>query len=311
MTVSPVVGPLVVVGVGGNALSPPGGSQSIEDERRAVTAVARELASLARAGQRLLIVHGNGPQAGRLLTLMQPPVPPAAGEQPEDALDAIVAQTQGELGYLLAEGLDAELGTDSTVALVTRVLVDGDDPALAEPTKPVGPVLAEAPVDDPAVRQPDGSGWRRVVASPRPEGVVELEAVRVLLERWHVVAGGGGGVALSEQSGGRSAVPAIVDKDYVASMLGQALGATELVFVTDVPTVFESFGAEPEGALRQMSVAEARALLASGACPAGSMGPKVESCIEFVEATGGRAVITTVGEVGAALRGEAGTTIGG
>ncbi|MBT5774024.1 MAG: carbamate kinase [Dehalococcoidia bacterium] len=293
--------PLVVVGVGGNALSPPGGSQSIEDERKAVTAVARELASLARTGQRLLIVHGNGPQAGRLLE----------AEQPETALDAIVAQTQGELGYLIGEAVDAELGADSTVALITRVLVDSDDPALAEPTKPIGPVLAEAPVDGPAVRQPDGSGWRRVVASPRPEGVVELEAIRVLLERWHVIAGGGGGVALSEESetGGRSAVPAIVDKDYVASMLARALGAEELVFVTDVPTVFESFGAEPEGAVRRMSVAEARALLASGACPAGSMGPKVESCIEFVEATGGRAVITTVGEVEAALRGEAGTTV--
>jgi len=288
-----------VVGIGGNALSPPGGSQSIADERTAVTAVAAELASLARAGQRLLIVHGNGPQAGRLLE----------AEQPEAPLDAIVAQTQGELGYLIAEALDAELGADSTVALVTRVLVDGDDPALAEPTKPVGPVLAEAPGDGPSARQADGSGWRRVVASPRPESVVELEAVRSLLERWHVIAGGGGGVALAAQSGGRSAVPAIVDKDYVASMLGVELGASELVFVTDVPTVFESFGAQPEGALRGMSVAEARELLASGACPAGSMGPKVESCIEFVESTGGRAVITTVGEVEAALRGEAGTTV--
>ena len=289
----------MVVGVGGNALSPPAGSQSIEDERIAVMAVAAELASLARAGQRLLIVHGNGPQAGRLIE----------AEQPEAALDAIVAQTQGELGYLLAEALDGELGADSTVALITRVLVDGDDPALAEPTKPIGPVLDEAPVGASAVRQPDGSGWRRAVASPRPEGVVELEAIRVLLEQWHVVAGGGGGVALSEHSDGRRAVSAIVDKDYVASMLGQALGATELVFVTDVPTVFESFGARPEGAVRRMSTAEARELLASGACPAGSMGPKVESCIEFVEATGGRTVITTLGEVEAALRGEAGTTV--
>ena len=294
----------MVVGVGGNALSPPAGSQSIEDERIAVTTVARELASLARAGQRLLIVHGNGPQAGRLMNVTQP-----EGEQPKAAFDAIVAQTQGELGYLLAEALDAELGVDGTVALITRVLVDGDDPALAEPTKPIGPVLAEVPLGAPAVRQPDGRGWRRVVASPRPEGVVELDAIRALLEQWHVVAGGGGGVALSGPPGSREAVPAIVDKDYVASILGRALGATELVFVTDVPTVFESFGARPEGAVRQMSTAEARDLLASGACPAGSMGPKVESCIEFVEATGGRAVITTLGEVEAALRGEAGTTV--
>lgn len=292
--------PLVVVGVGGNALSPPGASQSIADERTAVTAVAAELASLARGGQRLLIVHGNGPQAGRLLE---------AEAADAGALDAIVAQTQGELGYLISEALDAELGADSTVAVVTRVLVDGDDAALAQPTKPIGPVLAEAPEGAPVVRQADGSGWRRVVASPRPEAVVELEAIRGLLERWHVVAGGGGGVALADRSGGRSAVPAIVDKDYVASMLGVALGASELVFVTDVPTVFESFGAQPEGAVRRMSVGEARELLASGACPPGSMGPKVESCIEFVEATGGRAVITTVGEVAAALRGEAGTTV--
>jgi carbamate kinase len=293
--------PLTVVGLGGNAIAPPRGSLAIAAERPLIAEAARELAALARQGARLLVVHGNGPQVGRLLA--------APGLGNPDTLDVHVAQTQGELGYLLAEGLDAHLGAGSTVALVTRVLVDPGDPAFAHPAKPVGAVLAEPPPGVAAVRMPDGRGWRRVVASPRPVAVVEEAALARLLEAHHVVAGGGGGVALAAGDGTRVPCAAVVDKDWVAGLLAAHLGARVLLSVTDVPRAFDAFGRAEQREIPAMTPAEARARLAAGTFAPGSMAPKVESAVEFVEATGRAAVITTLGAVAAALRGQAGTTI--
>ncbi|MFN8544672.1 MAG: carbamate kinase [Candidatus Binatia bacterium] len=287
-------GPLVVVALGGNAVSPPAGDSALAAERTAVARAADDLALLAAGGRRLLVVHGNGPQVGRLLVV--------AGADGTADLDVHVAQTQGELGYLLAEALEARLGGGACAALVTRVTVDATDPAFAVPTKPIGRVLPAAPAGVPAVRLPDGRGWRRVVASPRPREVIELDAIRVLLASRHVVAGGGGGVPLMAADGRRGPAPAVVDKDWVAALLAVELGAARLVFVTDVSHAYDDFG----GAARPiavMSVAEARARCARGVFAAGSMAPKVESAVEFVAACGRPARITTVGAAGA------GTTI--
>jgi carbamate kinase len=292
--------PLVVVALGGNAISPPAGDLSFGAEREVVARTVEEIAPLAARRRRLLLVHGNGPQVGRLLA--------APGLGDSESMDLHVAQTQGELGYLLAEALDARLERDRSVALVTRVLVRGDDPAFAAPTKPVGAVLATPPAGT-CVRSADGRGWRRVVASPRPVAVVELPAIRALLATHHVVAGGGGGVALADGGGGRIPCPAVVDKDWVAARLAVVLGARRLVFVTDVPHAFDDFGGAAPRAITTMRVAEARERLGRGVFLAGSMAPKVESAVEFVEATGRPAVIATTGGVAAALRGRAGTTI--
>jgi carbamate kinase len=290
---------LVVVGLGGNAVASPTGATGLADERDVVRRAAAELAALG-GDRRLLVVHGNGPQVGRLLA--------APGLGDPACLDVHVAQTQGELGYLLAESLEASLA-GPCVALVTRVLVAADDPAFASPTKPVGIVLDAPPPDVAAARTPDGSGWRRVVASPRPREVVELEAVRRLLASHHVVAGGGGGVALAAGDATRAPCAAVVDKDWVASMLATALDAAALVFVTDVSHAFDGFGDAGARPIVAMRTAEARSRLARGVFAPGSMGPKVESGIEFVEATHRQAVITTLGAVAAAMGGEAGTTI--
>jgi carbamate kinase len=293
--------PLVVVALGGNAVSPPRGDPSIEAERTVVAAAAAEIAAVARAGARLLVVHGNGPQVGRLLA-----EPHLGGAE---CLDVHVAQTQGELGYLLAEGLEASLGAAAVVAIVTRVLVDANDPAFERPSKPVGTVLPRRPPEVPAVEVP--GGWRRVVASPRPLSVLERDAVAALLATRHVVAGGGGGVALSEGTSGRRPSPAVVDKDWVASLLAIALGAEELLFVTDVPAAYDAFGTERQCPLGSLKAATARVLLGRGVFAPGSMAPKIESAAEFVEAGGRRAVITTVGRVAAARREEAGTIVRG
>lgn len=293
--------PLYVIALGGNAISPPRGDLSFATERAVIDRAVTELAALARIGTRLLVVHGNGPQVGRLLA--------AAGLGDADSLDVHVAQTQGELGYLLAEALDARLGRDACVALVTRVLVDEHDPAFAHPTKPIGPVLASPPAGAPAVRMPDGEGWRRVAASPKPAQVVEQSAIASLLATHHVVAGGGGGVPVVGARASRQARPAVIDKDWVAALLAVALAAERLVFVTDVSHAFDRFGRVDQREIRAMTVMEARERLASSMFAPGSMAPKVESAAQFVEATGHRAVITTIGSLEPALRGAAGTTI--
>ena len=293
--------PLTVVALGGNAISPPRGDLAIATERQLLDGAVAELADLARAGARLLLVHGNGPQVGRLLA--------APGVGDPDSLDVHVAQTQGEIGYLLAEALDRRLGTGACAALITRVLVDPGDPAFTRPSKPIGAVLAEQPFGVPCARVPGGSGWRRVVASPRPMAVIEQDAIRRLLATHHVVAGGGGGVALSAPREERHACAAVVDKDWVAALLAIALAAERLLFVTDVSHAFDRFGGAGQQAIRTMTVTEARARLAAGVFAPGSMAPKVESAAQFVEATGRSALIATIGSVSAAMGGESGTSI--
>ncbi len=294
--------PLSVVALGGNAVCPPRGDLSFATERGLVHDAVAELAALALGGARLLVVHGNGPQVGRLLG--------ASGIGDPESLDVHVAQTQGELGYLLAEALDARLGGGACAAIVTRVLVDEADPAFADPTKPVGAVLAEPPAGLPATRTPDGRGWRRVVASPRPVAVVERDAIARLLESHHVIAGGGGGVPLAGAAGARRPLPAVVDKDWVAGLLAIVLGAERLMFVTDVSHAFDRFGSDDQREIRAMTLVEARARLTAGVFAPGSMAPKVESAVEFAAARGRAAFITTLGSVEAALGGAAGTTIG-
>ena len=290
---------LVVVALGGNAVAPPARAAGLAVERELVHRAAAELAAALR-GRRLLVVHGNGPQVGRLLG--------ASGIGDPACLDVHVAQTQGELGYLLADALEACLG-EPCAALVTRVLVAPDDPAFERPAKPIGLVLPARPTGVPAVRTPDGAGWRQVVASPRPRCVVELEAVRVLLPDHHVIAGGGGGIALAVREGRRTPRPAVVDKDCVASMMAVAFDAAQMIFVTDVSHAFDAFASADARPIVSMSVREARERLDRGVFAPGSMQPKVESAVEFVHATDRTAIITTLGAIASGLRGEAGTTV--
>lgn len=272
---------LLVIALGGNALSPPAGDQGYATERAAATSAARQLAALGTGGHRLLIVHGNGPQVGRLL----------GNETDTSNLDIHVAQTQGELGYLLAEALEQASGAP-TVALVTRALVDPADPAFDHPTKPIGPLLPTRPIG--AAVQWSG-GWRRSVASPHPVAVVEERAIATLLREQHVIAGGGGGIALSRPSTGTAQdsrpQAGVIDKDRMAARLAIAFNAQMLVFATNVAGV-EDAHATPQAQLRRrLTVAESRALLAAGVLGAGSMAPKVESAVAFVAATGRPAVI--------------------
>ncbi len=292
--------PLIVVALGGNAISPPRGDLGFDLERKLIDRAAAELAELASSGARLLVVHGNGPQVGRFL---------GSAVTDLDCLDIRVAQTQGELGYLIAEALSRHLGNDSAVAVMTRVLVDPNDPAFARPSKPVGAVLERQPCRVPSIRMPDGAGWRRVVASPRPIAVIEEPALAVLLATNHVIAGGGGGVPLGVSDGSRLPRAAVVDKDWVAARLAIALNAEQLLFVTDVPYAFDRFGRSEQQPIATMTVDAARRRLAGGAFAPGSMAPKVESAVAFVESASRPVIITTLGSMIPALHGNCGTMV--
>ena len=279
--------PLIVLAVGGHGLSHPG-ETGYGAERGRISQLKQTLHAQAFQGVRLLVVHGNGPQVGRLLR--------DDGDIAE--LDIHTAQTQGELGYLLAQVMPKP-----TVAIVTRVTV-ADEPA--PPIKPIGAILPFCPADQHCVQV--AGGWRLLVPSPKPQEVVELDAIRRLLRSHHVVAAGGGGVPVTIAG---EPLNAVIDKDWVAAQLAIALQAELLVFATDVDYVYADYGAVQAKALPELDSPACRKLLASGSLDAGSIAPKLASALEFVEATAKRACICAVEDIIAAFEGKAGTQISG
>jgi carbamate kinase len=305
----------VVLAIGGNALAPPGLGDFAGQEQRAREVARTAVAILAR-GDRLLIVHGNGPQVGALAMAQEA----VAREVPPQPLFALGAMTQGQLGYLLAQAVgDAmvEAGRDRAVAAVmTQVVVDPRDPAFSTPTKPIGPFFSEgrarrlAEARGWAVAEDSGRGWRRVVPSPAPVEVVEAGEIRRLLDAGEVVvACGGGGVPVAREGVDLVGVDAVIDKDFAAALIGSLVGAGSLLLVTGVDQVLLDFGTPRERPVDSMTVAEARAHMADGQFPPGSMGPKIEAAAQFVAAGGGSAVITSLERVAEALAGRGGTRI--
>ena len=303
-----------VFAVGGNALAPPGGLDH-EAQRDLAREVAREIVAINAGGRRVLVVHGNGPQVGALAIAQEA----VARELPPQPLFALGAMTQGQLGHLLTEAI-GEASTRAgrpadSVAVVTRVLVDADDPAFTTPSKPIGPFFPEgrarrlATARGWTVAEDAGRGWRRVVASPRPLEVLEAERIGELLESGAVViACGGGGIPVARTRLGLQGVDAVIDKDFSAALLGGRLGAETLLLLTGVDRVMLDFGTPQARPIERMTVAEAREHLASGQFPPGSMGPKVAAAAAFVEG-GGEAVITSLAHSADALAGRAGTRI--
>ena len=259
--------------------------------------------------QELVITHGNGPQVGNELLRQER----AADEVPPLPLWLAVAQTQAEIGAL-AESELAPVAGRPVACLLTHVVVAEDDPAFEEPTKPVGPFYDESRARELErergwqVVHDAGRGWRRVVPSPRPLEIVELDAIRALLASETIaVACGGGGIPVARREGRLSGEDAVIDKDRTSSLIARELGADRLVILTEVDAVFRGFGSDSREELRELSVYEAEALAPELA--SGSMRPKVESSIEFVRATGREALITSPAALGEAIEGRAGTLI--
>lgn len=303
--------------VGGNALTVAGQAGTYEQIAENAEAVAVSVADVVRSGRQVVVVHGNGPQVGALalqqdLAAGRPD--PAGRSVPVQPLHQLGAMTQGQLGSALVRALDRHLGTGRAVALVTHVAVDPADPAFGQPAKPVGPffdmgqahrLAAERGWD---VVEDAGRGWRRVVPSPAPLAVLELGAVRALLDAGHVVlAAGGGGVPVRRAADGAwYGVDAVIDKDATAALLALEVGARELHLVTGVDAVLLDAGTPAQRPVHTLTTDEARRHLADGQFPPGSMGPKVRAALRFVEGGGQRAVVTSAQLLPAAARGAPG-----
>lgn len=311
---------LAVVAIGGNSLIKDSKRQRVEDQYEAIVETAGHIADLAQAGYNLLISHGNGPQVGFILQRSE-----IAYEQAGlhfVPLVSCVADTQGAIGYQIQQALSNIFKQRQirrqVVSVVTQVRVDADDPAFKRPDKPIGSFYTEAQIDEHKTSHPDwtfmpdaGRGYRRCVPSPRPLEIIEMDAIATLLQqRFCVVAVGGGGIpVVTVGNGGLAGVDAVIDKDYATALLATNLGADLLIISTSVEKVCLNFGTEQQTPLDRMSVDQARQYITEKQFAAGSMLPKIEAALNFLEHGGSRAIITAPQFLKAAVEGKKGTTI--
>jgi carbamate kinase len=312
-----MTGTRAVVAVGGNALIRDPQHQSVQDQYEMAAEADHRIAALVQMGLEVAITHGNGPQVGFILRRSEL----AATELHEVPLEVCVADTQGAIGYALQQNLYNDfqrLGIDKQVAtVVTQVEVDPDDPAFENPSKPIGGYLDE----DTAMRlersgwsiaEEPGKGWRRVVASPRPRRIVEASAIRRLMDSGFVViATGGGGIpVIRDESGSLRGVAAVVDKDLASALLAAELGASMLIISTTVERVALHFGTPQQRWVDSLTMQQARSYLADGGhFGRGSMAPKIEAILLFLEAGGTEGLITNSENLERAVLGEKGTRI--
>ena len=299
----------IVIALGGNALLRRSDPMTTEVQRRNVAIAARAIAPLV-AQHSILVVHGNGPQVG--LLSLQAESYHGAEPYPLDVLDA---GTQGMIGYLIQQELRSLLPSQSQVAtLLTMIMVDPGDPAFANPTKFVGPVYAKDDADALAAEKgwafrPDGAAWRRVVPSPEPRRILEIEPITWLLERGAVViCAGGGGIPTMLPSAGPGelvGVEAVIDKDLAGELLAEDVHADLLLMATDVDGVYLDWGTPQQRRLDRVTPGE----LAGHKFAAGSMGPKVEAAARFAAKTGGRAAIGSLADIAGIVAGTAGTSV--
>jgi len=297
--------PLAVVALGGNALLRRGEPATAANQLRAARAAAEVLGPVSER-TRLVVTHGNGPQVG-LLALKED----AYGDGDPYPLDVLDAESGGQIGYVVELELDNAIDHQDTVTVITRVLVDADDPAFGAPTKFIGPVYDERRAQALAaergwVVKPDGDLWRRVVPSPDPKQIIQLGAIRELVEGgFLVVCVGGGGVPVIADGNGHAGVEAVIDKDLASALLAVGLGADVLSLATDVDGVYTGWGTPEQRAVARATPGWLRAQ----DFPGGSMGPKVEAVCRFVEQTGNRAAIGRLEELSGLIDGAAGTQI--
>jgi len=309
---------LAVGAFGGNALIRKSQEGTQWEQIENAQETARSLIPLLRDGYRLVLVHGNGPQVGNVLIQVEE----AVTKVPPLSLDVCVAMSEGSIGYMLEVAVKNELrrrrmGSLGVVTLITEVIVDQRDPGFRRPTKPIGPFYPRFRAEELMRKQgwsmveDAGRGWRKVVPSPRPIEIVQRGAIRrAVLEGGVVIAGGGGGVPVYRTpEGDLKGVEAVIDKDYTASLIATDLGADLFVILTGVEHVSIRFGKPDQKTIRVMTVDEARKHQSAGEFPEGSMGPKIRSAVDFVQATGREVLITSSARLQEAVRGLAGTRL--
>lgn len=307
---------ICVIAIGGNAILNENNRGTLEEQIDNIQLVCSKIVSLIKQGYRVVVTHGNGPQVGQCLLRHKL----SSQVVSEGTLDACGAETQGLLGYLIQQGLRNALKAAGmereVVAVVTQVLVDRNDPAFANPTKPIGPFYRREEAEEAASKykkhivEDSGRGWRIVVPSPTPIDIVEKQGILSLLNSGAIViAAGGGGIPVVEENGRLVGVEAVIDKDLASGILAGLIGANYLFLLTGVEKVCVNFRKPDERELGYVSVDEMEAYLAAGQFPEGSMAPKIRAAIQFVRKGGKKAIITTLNNICRALEGKTGTTI--
>ena len=305
-----------LVAIVGNSLIRVGEQGSVAEELENVRHTAAAIVGLVRNGYRLVITHGNGPQVGAALLRSER----AAGQTYSQPLDVCDAETQGEIGYLLQQALENELShaglCTPVVSVLTLCVVDGNDPAMRQPTKPVGPFFSRAEAEERRLRlgweivEDAGRGYRRVVPSPAPVEIVELEAIcRLLDEGVLVIAAGGGGIPVIRERGVLKGIEAVIDKDRASALLASGLGLDLFVICTDEDFVYLDYSKAGQRPIFEVTASELEIYLRAGHFPAGSMGPKIESAQRFLKEGGKEVIITSYKHLCCAVAGRAGTHV--
>ncbi|MEJ2277536.1 MAG: carbamate kinase [Candidatus Lokiarchaeota archaeon] len=294
----------IIIALGGNALIRKGEKGTKEEQLKNLRIPIRKIAELSKS-YNMVITHGNGPQVGALMLQQE-----ATTEQIKMPLEILVAETQGQIGFMIESTLDEELmriGLDKEklfLTVLTYVKVDPSDPAFENPTKPVGPAYQE---ERPGTVK-TSKGWRRVVPSPKPQKIYQWREIKRLMEdNFIVIACGGGGIPVMKIGNNLEGVEAVIDKDLASAKLAEQIGADILLIATDVEKVALNFGAPNQKLLDKLTISEAKNYMEEGHFPPGSMGPKVEAIINFLEQGGKRAIITSIDNIKEALEGKAGT----
>lgn len=291
----------IVVALGGNAIQT--SDHTADGQKKAIQKTMQAVVKMIENGDQVVITHGNGPQVGNLLLQQEAG---SSRENPAMPLDTVGAMTQGSIGYWMQQALDDLLqrsfALKLSVALVTQTVVDPDDPAFANPTKPIGPFYSREEVAEQKkihpkniYREDAGRGYRQVVASPKPKAIVEAPFIRNLLANNCIpIASGGGGIPVVIENNHLKGVPAVIDKDYSAAKLAENIKAVKLVILTTVPNAYLNYGQKDEQAIGKITCSELKKYLNDDQFAAGSMKPKIEAAIEFVENTGQTAIITSL-----------------
>jgi len=308
--------PVAVIAIGGNSLTRTNEQGTFERQQEHARETCRGIAAILRQGYRVVLTHGNGPQVGEALLRAEM----AQGVVPSQHLDVCDAETEGSIGYLLQQTLGNTLHeagiAQKVVSIITQVIVDAKDPAFLRPDKPIGPFYQKEEAQEREQKlgwkmvEDSGRGWRRVVSSPHPQRIHELEAIRACLDAGFVViAAGGGGIPVVKQAGQLKGSEAVIDKDRCSALLAMELEAELLVFSTGVTHACLNYGKPNQKPLFHLAWDEAKAHFRRGQFAAGSMGPKIEAALRFLEFGGARAIITAPEYIAAAVRGGAGTEI--
>jgi len=302
---------ILLVALGGNALIRKGQEGTVLEQFENLRNPLRQIAKLTRA-YRIIITHGNGPQVGNLMLQQE-----CCEEVPKLPLEILVAQTQGQIGYMIESTLDTELmhlenGTEHYfVSLLSYVVVDKNDPAFLNPSKPVGPVFTKEKAKTLAYpTKKTAKGYRRVVASPLPVTIVEKREIKKLIDmNFIVICCGGGGIPVIRKGRRFSGMDAVIDKDLASAKLAEEVDVDVFLIATDVQGVALNYGKKTEEFLRSLTSGQATRFLAQGHFPPGSMGPKIEAAVQFVRKTGKRAVIASIDNIESAVEGKSGTEI--